>query len=69
MDLSAMTDRTVELLNRLRSVREVSAGDKVTMAGLRRLRLRAGKTLAVPQTITQAQRRELQQLMPGVTIR
>jgi hypothetical protein len=70
VDLGAMTDRTVELFNRLRSVRELYLGNsRVTMAGLRKLRLKAGKTLTLPQTIGQADRRELEQLMPGVKIR
>ena len=64
-----VTDRSVELLNRLRSARAISVGPDVTMEGLRKLRLRPGKTLVVPPAITESERRELQELMPGVTIR
>jgi hypothetical protein len=68
--LIPMTDRTVELLNRLRSMREFNlGGSNVTMEGLRKLRLKPGKELTVPANVSAAERRELGQLMPGVTIR
>jgi hypothetical protein len=70
LDLSALTDRSVELLNRLRSASGFNlANSAVTMNGLRKLRLKSGKTLTIPRTITDAQRRELEHSMPGVVVR
>jgi hypothetical protein len=70
INLSPLTDRTVELLNRLRSADGFYLGNSsVTIEGLRKIRLKPGKTLTVPKSISEAERRELEQLMPGVTIR
>ena len=66
LDLSQMTDRTIALLNRLRSAREFSLRDStVTTAGLRQLRLAKGKKLLVPKSITADERGELQHRCPA----
>ena len=65
-----LSDQVVELLNRLRSVRLLDLQHTdVSYAGLRNLRLKTLKTLVVPETINETQRRELERMQPRITVR
>lgn len=65
-----LSDRIIDLLNRLGSPRMLDLSDtNVSYEGLRKLRLKTLKTLVVPETVTEAQRRELEASFPGVRVR